>query len=106
MGILRQLSGMLLLACIPAFASAQFFMMGGGNRANQDSLRQIAAADYQDMLDQLGINPPREGRQPNSKDESKHPNYDELTANPYPFYPEALITSDGAKVKNAKMWYK
>lgn len=106
MNIVRKIQYALLIAAIPAFANAQFFMMGGGNRANQDSLRQIAAADYRNMLDQLGIQAPREGRQPNSKDESKHPNYDELTANPYPFYPEALVTNSGKKVKNASMWYK
>ena len=97
---------MALGLAISAGADAQFFMMGGGNRAAQDSLRRIAAADYSNMLEQLGIDAPREGRQPNSKDESKHPNYNELEANPYPFYPDALTTLDGKKVKNAKMWNK
>ena len=86
-------------------SNAQFFMMGG-NSASRDSLRRIAEADYSNMLEQLGIEAPREGRQPNSKDESKHPNYNELTANPYPFYPDALTTLDGKKVKNVKMWNK
>jgi len=96
-----------LIACIPFTVNAQFMMFGGGgNRANQDSLRQIAAADYADMKAKLGITETREGRQPNSQDESKHPNYDELTANPYPFYPDPLVTESGKKVKNAKMWYK
>lgn len=95
-----------LLAFVPTVSNAQFFMMGGGNSASRDSLRRIAAADYQNMLDQLGISAPREGRQPNSKDESKHPNYDELIANPYPFYPDALTTNDGRKVTSAKMWNK
>ena len=95
-----------LVACIPFTANAQFMMFGGGNRASQDSLRKIAAADYADMLGKLNIQQPREGRQPNSQDESKHPNYDELTANPYPFYPDPLVTESGKKVKNAKMWYK
>ena len=58
-------------------------MFGGGNRPNQDSLRRITAADYADMLAKVGVGKPREGRQPNSLDESKHPNYDELTTNPY-----------------------
>lgn len=95
-----------ILACIPFTVSAQFMFGGGGNRAAQDSLRKIAAADYADMLAKVGVGQPREGRQPNSPDESKHPNYDELIANPYPFYPDPLITESGKKVKNAKMWYK
>ena len=94
------------MVCISLTANAQFSMFGGGNRANQDSLRKIAAADYADMLAKVGVGQPREGRQPNSQDESKHPNYDELTANPYPFYPDALVTENGKKVTNAKMWYK
>ena len=94
-----------ILACVPFTVSAQF-MFGGGNRAAQDSLRKIAAADYADMLAKVGVGQPREGRQPNSQDESKHPNYDELIANPYPFYPDPLVTESGKKVKNAKMWTK
>ena len=92
-----------ILACVPFTLSAHFMFGGGGNRAAQDSLRKIAAADYADMLAKVGVGQPREGRQPNSPDESKHPNYDELTANPYPFYPDPLVTTSGKKVTNAKM---
>lgn len=105
MRTLRYIFVAAFLACIPFSVSAQF-MFGGGNRAAQDSLRKIAAADYADMLAKVGVGEPREGRQPNNSDESKHPNYDELIANPYPFYPDPLITESGKKVKNAKMWYK
>jgi len=103
---LKYILGAALLACIPFTVNAQFMMFGGGNRASQDSLRKIAAADYADMLAKVGVDQPREGRQPNSQDESKHPNYDELIANPYPFYPDALTTESGKKVTSAKMWYK
>ena len=85
----------MLMACIPFVADAQFMMFGGGNRPNQDSLRKIVAADYADMLAKVGCGQPREGRQPNNPDASKHPNYDELTANPYPFYPDPLVTEGG-----------
>ena len=93
MRILKFIIVAAVLACVPFTVSAQF-MFGGGNRAAQDSLRKIAAADYADMLAN------------NSPDESKHPNYDELAANPYPFYPDPLVTESGKKVKNAKMWNK
>ena len=105
MKTIKYFFGAMLMACIPFTANAQF-MFGGGNRVNQDSLRQIAAADYADMLAKVGVGKPREGRQPNSQDVSKHPNYDELIANPYPFYPDPLVTESGKKVKNAKMWFK
>lgn len=103
---LKYILGAALLACIPFSVSAQFMFGGGGNRAAQDSLRKIAAADYADMLAKVGVGQPREGRQPNSPDESKHPNYDELIANPYPFYPDPLVTESGKKVTSAKMWTK
>ena len=96
----------MLMACLPFAASAQFGMFGGGNRPNQDSLRRLTAADYADMLAKVGVGQPREGRQPNSQDASKHPNYDELIANPYPFYPDPLVTESGKRVTSAKMWYK
>ena len=106
MKTINVLLGTVLLSILPLSANAQFMMFGSGNRASQDSLRKIAAADYADMLNKLKIQPPREGRQPNNADESKHPNYDELTANPYPFYPDALTLQNGKKVKNAKEWTK
>ena len=81
MKTLKYFFGIMLMVCIPFAANAQF-MFGGGNRPNQDSLRRITAADYADMLAKVGVGKPREGRLPNSPDESEHPNYDELTANP------------------------
>ena len=69
---IKSFFGALLIICIPFTASAQFMMPGGGNRVNQDSLRQITAADYADMLAKVGVGQPREGRQPNNSDESKH----------------------------------
>ena len=106
MKTLKYFLGTMLLACLPYAANAQFMMFGGGNQAARDSLRKITAADYADMLAKVGVGQPREGRQPNNPDESKHPNYDELTANPYPFYPDPLVTESGKKVTTAKMWRK
>lgn len=97
----------LMVAAFPVTASAQFgFGFGGGQRVNRDSLNKATLADYNNMLQQLGIGQPREGRQPNSPDQTKHPNYNELTANPYPVYPDPLVTFSGKEVKNAKMWNK
>lgn len=100
-----------ILMSVPAMAQfgfGGFGGFGGGQRVNMDSLNRVGEADYADMLGKLGIKPEqvREGRQPNSQDVSVHPNYNELTANPFPYYPEALVTFDGRKVKNARMWNK
>jgi hypothetical protein len=64
MKTLKYFFGIMLMACIPFAANAQF-MFGGGNRPNQDSLRRITAADYADMLAKVGVGKPRESRQPN-----------------------------------------
>ena len=105
---MKQLLFTALLAMVFATADAQpgGGMFGGMNRARMDSLRKVTAADYADMLAKVGVGQPREGRQPNNEDVSKHPNYDELTANPYPFYPDVLVTESGKRVTSAKMWQK
>ena len=107
---MKQLLFTALLAMVFATADAQpgggMGMFGGMNRARMDSLRKVTAADYADMLAKVGVGQPREGRQPNNEDVSKHPNYDELTANPYPFYPDVLVTESGKRVTSAKMWQK
>lgn len=92
----------LAVVLMPFRADAQFGM--SGMRADMDSLNRLTEADYADMLSKLGIGEPRPGRQPNSPDPSVQPNYDELVANPYVDYPDALVTFGGKKVKNARMW--
>ena len=57
---LKYFFGIMLMACIPFTANAQFAMFGGGNRVNMDSLRRITAADYADMLAKVGVRQPRE----------------------------------------------
>lgn len=71
-----------------------------------DSLNRVTALDYENMKSQLGITQMRPGRNPNSPNPADHPNYDEFQANPYLNYPDPLVTFDGRKVKNAKMWEK
>lgn len=92
----------LMLAGTFATANAQFF----GMNVNRDSIQRVTNADYADMVAKLGIAEPRPGRDPNNPDKSRQPNYDELMANPYVYYPEALVTFAGKKVTSAKMWNK
>ena len=65
-------------------------------------------ADYNNMLEQLHIDPPkmRQGRNGNDKTAANYANYDESKANPYPNYPDPLTFKDGKKVKTAKDWEK
>ncbi len=91
------------LLLLPVTAAAQF---PGFPRVNRDSLRALTVQDHAQMLGQLGIGSVRPGRDPNSPDPAKGPNYDEFKANPYLVYPDPLTTFSGKKVKNARQWYK
>ena len=84
-------------------AAAQF---PGMPRVNRDSLNALTNADHAQMLGQLGLTGVRPGRDAYSDDPAKAPNYDEMKANPWIYYPDPLVTFDGRKVKDAKMWRK
>ena len=104
---IRILSVMLSLAVIvPTECPGQFY--GNMNRDSllrvRDSLNNITVADHANMMARLGIRSVRPGRDPNATDPSRQPNYDELMANPYCFYPDVLKTFDGKTVNNAGMW--
>lgn len=74
-------------------------------RINRDSLNAIINADYANMKSQLGLGELRPGRDGYSTEPGIGANYDEFIANPYLNYPDPLVTFDGRRVKNAKMWY-
>ena len=82
-------------------ASAQF---PGMPRVNRDSLNALTNADHAQMLGQLGLTSVRPGRDAYTDDPNRAPNYDEMKANPWIYYPDPLVTFDGRQVKNAKMW--
>lgn len=106
---MKKINSIVLLSAAivcPSVCFGQFGGFGGRSNVNRDSLNKVAAADYANMLQQIGVKEVRPGRDPNSTDKNRQPNYDELTANPYPFYPDPLTTFDGKQVKTAKMWNK
>ena len=75
-------------------------------RPNRDSLNRVTMDDYENMKAQIGVKETKPRRDGQAEDPALRPNYDELKANPFPFYPDPFTTFDGRKVKNAKMWYK
>lgn len=93
----------LLLTAMQLTLSAQPM---GVRRVNQDSLRAATLDDYEQMKRQIGVTTTRPRRDGKASDPSLRPNYDELKANPFPFYPDPLTTFDGRRVKNARMWQK
>jgi lysophospholipase L1-like esterase len=68
-------------------------------------LNKLTVEDHADMQRQLGITKLRPGRNPNAGS-TNPPNYDEARANPYPEWPELLVTKDGRKVTTAEQWLK
>ncbi|MCR4825152.1 MAG: acetylxylan esterase [Bacteroidales bacterium] len=91
----------LLLAQTPA--TAQF---PGMPRINRDSLHALSVQDHARMLGQLGLTAVRPGRDSNSPDPARQPNYDEFTANPYYIYPDPLTTFAGKPVRDPQTWYR
>ena len=88
-----------ILSQIPA--SGQF----GGVSVNRDSLRALSIKDHAQMMSQLGITSVRPGLNGYATEGPNVPNYDELKANPYPFYPDVLTTFAGKKVTTPEQWY-
>lgn len=75
-------------------------------RLQMQKNQELTEADYGRMISRLGIGTPRPGRDPNNPDSGRLPNYDELCANPYVYYPDPLTTFDGKAVRSARMWNK
>ncbi len=90
-----------LTLLLTGVASAQ-----GGRSVDRDSLNRVTMADYEDMKAKIGVRETKPRRDGQAEDPALRPNYDELKANPFPFYPDPFVTFDGRKVRNARMWYK
>lgn len=92
--------------------AASLLLAGGvasaqpGRNVNRDSLNRVTMTDYENMKSQIGVRETKPRRDGQAEDPALRPNYDELKANPFPFYPDPFTTFDGRKVKNARMWYK
>jgi hypothetical protein len=91
----------LLAALLVPFTSAAGQEKGAG-RGQQPDFIPAGYDDYQNMLDQLGIQKTRRGRDGRGKDTS-----DEATANPWrESLPDLMTFADGTKVKSADEWPK
>ena len=91
----------LALACMimSPEISAQF------SRQNWDSIRALTRADYNQMLDQLGIDPSemRPGPSGNPSDPNAA-NTDETKAKTYDMLPDPLVCNNGDTVRTAEEW--
>jgi hypothetical protein len=91
----------LWMALIPALAgiAAARAQVGPAGTAAATEL------DHQLMMERLGI---RKLRPAPAADEHapNHANYDEALANPYPDWPDPLVTRRGRRVTTAEMWWR
>lgn len=91
----------LLLVCllVASLANAQF------SQAYRDSIRTLSRADYNLMLDQLGIDPSemRHGPSGNPSDPNAA-NTDEAKAKTYETLPDPLVFNNGDTVRSATEW--
>src|SRR5690349_14611182 len=86
-----------LFASVPTFAQDTKAV-----KSKQPDFIPAGYDDYQNMLDQLGIQKMRKGRNARVKDTS-----DEVTANPYKStMPDLMTFKDGKSVETADQWPK
>ena len=71
--------------------------------ASSQPANWTAEQDHRNMMNQLGIESIRRGREGNPKS-TNYANYDEAKANPFPNLPDALTFKNGQKVTTAEMW--
>jgi len=63
-----------------------------------------AEEDHRRMLDLLGLDALRPGRNGMDPAADNYANYDEATSNPYPDLPPLMVTKDGEPVTSPQMW--
>ena len=74
-------------------------------RAAMEARQKATEADHQRMMDLLGIQELRRGRDGSNKNSPYYANYDEAKANPFPSLPDPLQLNNGKPVKTAKDWW-
>jgi len=97
---MRQSMTILLVCLLTALqANAQF------SQAYRDSIRALSQADYQLMLDQLGIDASQMRQGPSGNPSAPNAaNTDESKAKTYETLPDALIFNNGDTVRTATEW--
>ena len=92
---------LILLAGHSLFAQ---FKMTHADSLRIDSISKITRADYQNMLQQLGISSTRPGPSGNPQAPNAA-NIDETKASPYTSLPDPLALKNGQKIRDAKSWW-
>lgn len=94
-----------LISCfLNTVSMAQFGPLSHADSVRIDSLNRLTRADYNDMLQQLGITSIRPGPSGNPQAPNAA-NSDESKATPYTSLPDALLLKSGRLVKTAAEWW-
>ncbi|HTY51014.1 MAG TPA: hypothetical protein VMB48_15105 [Steroidobacteraceae bacterium] len=92
-------------AVLAGLLTAGLMLLQASARAQSPAIAAATEQDHQQMMDQLGIRTLRPG--PSGDEQApNHANYDEALANPYPDWPDPLITSSGRRVTTAEQWWR
>ncbi|MDR8394269.1 hypothetical protein NC796_24185 [Aliifodinibius sp. S!AR15-10] len=86
----------LIFTVLPAWAQ----------QANQSPPVELTTEeDHQRTMEMLGIDSLRPGVNGSDPNAPNYVNYEEKNANPYPHYPDPLLTNDRQKVTSPEMWW-
>lgn len=94
-----------ILFALATIVAAQPPALTPEQQAAIQAQQKASQEDRQKMLDLLGIQSLRPGRNGSNPQAANYANYDESKANPYPKLPDPLVFNNGKKVKTAKDWW-
>ncbi len=101
----QRICNLFLLTLLAAVAAAQPPALTPEQQAAIQAQQKASQEDRQKMLDRLGIQSLRPGRNGSNPQAANYANYDESKANPYPKLPDPLVFNNGKPVKTAKDWW-
>jgi hypothetical protein len=78
---------------------------GSTSTASPQPVELTANQDHKRLMELLGIDKIRPGRDGNNPKSDHYANYDESKANPYTDLPDPLVANDGTKITTPEQWW-
>jgi hypothetical protein len=106
------ISTLLLFAAVRMTAHGDDQTTGTDGQAVQNATEQspqpvelTKSQDHKRMMELLGIEKIRPGREGSNQKSPNFAHYDESIANPFPGLPDPLVAKDGVKITTAEQWW-